>query len=219
MGLSFEQAAKIVELAALVSGGFWAVYTFYKLQKVRTENLNIEQAVLKIQKDRQEFLRKQPLLSIDLKATETGALPAAAGNCLHVTAILKNEGEQNLGMTFEDSVLIVGRINFGKHKDQTFQIVHRCKAVYFTDRNDQALVIPERVFRIGQRRQMEFVVPVVEPGFYMIQFQAVYYRRPFEGERKSVKDPEPILAFEQIVCAATAEVSKLDVHSRKSVGL
>jgi hypothetical protein len=205
MAISFEQASKIIELAALVSGGFWTVYTFYKLQKVRTENLNIEQSVLKLQESKQQLLRKQPLLSIDLKATEVGALSAALGNCLLVTAILKNEGEQNLEMTFADSVLIAGRINFGKHKDQTFQVVQRCKAVYFADQGDETAVIPERVFRIGQRRQMEFVVPVTEPGFYLIQFQAIYYRRPFEGERKPVKNPEQILALEQIVCAANGK--------------
>src|SRR5690242_12581657 len=102
MKLSLEQISEIIKMVGLVVAGLWAAWTFHKLQRVRAAVLENEEKLTAIQKSRAEheelrtqLLRQQPQLAIKLDITETGFLTEKGKNFLCITAVLKNEGEQN----------------------------------------------------------------------------------------------------------------------------
>jgi hypothetical protein len=117
---------------------------------------------------------------------------------LCVTVTLKNEGDLNLEVTFDDSALTVGRIVQDKHHGQTIQALHRSCHWYLPGggRTGEQLSDP-RIFRTGQTRQIPFALEIADPGIYLVQFQAVYQKRPFDDEHAFRKKPLAIIAFEQ----------------------
>jgi hypothetical protein len=208
--ITVQQISEIVKMAAVLVGGFWAAWTFHKLQKVRASELENRQKQTTIQKTRVEhkearirLLRQQPQLAIELQVSETVASVANYKSFLSVTVVLKNDGEQNLNLTFGPSPLTVGRILFQNDGKQTFD-VQRFGASLFVDSASEPGPFRERILRVGQKRQMALtVIPVTQPAAYILQFQADYAKRPFDDERSS--EPAMVVnAIEQTIYFATA---------------
>jgi hypothetical protein len=209
------QIPAIITAVGLIGGGLWAVWTFHKLQKVRAAELVNNEKLTAIQKSRieQEELRtrllsQQPQLAIELNVTETASLTETCKSFLCVTVTLKNEGEQNLRVDFDASALSIGRIVFKKNGEQTID-VRRFGPSYFTSDSDEPQFLPYRIFRVGQKRQMVLaVLPVTEPGEYIVQFHALYSREAFDGEKPSREGTYRIDATEQTVYFATGKPDK-----------
>lgn len=212
MSVSLEQISEIIKMVGLVAAGLWAAWTFHELKKVRAAELDNNQKLAAIQKSRIEqeelrmrLLRQQPQLAIQLNVTETASPTEKCKSYLCVTVILKNEGEQNLQVEFDPSALTVGRIVFEKNGEQTIN-VHRFGPSYFVAGSDEPQFFPDRILRAGQKRQMALaVLPITEPGGYLVQFHAVYSRVPFDGEKRSHEAPFPIDAIEQTIYFATGK--------------
>jgi hypothetical protein len=212
MSVSLEQISDIIKMVGLVFGGLWAVWTFHKLQRVRAAELENNQKLTAIQKShieqeelRMRLLRQQPQLAIQLNVAETASLTETCKGFLYVTVILKNEGEQNLRVDFDPSALTVGRMVFEKNGGQTID-VHRFGPSYFSPDSDEPQFFPSRILRVGQKRQMALaVLPITEPGGYIVQFHAVYGKMPFDGEEPSREGPFLIDAIEQTVYFATGK--------------
>ena len=211
--MSLEQFSEIIKMLALVSGGLWAAWTFHKLQKVRAAELDNNQKVGQIQKARMEqeelrtrLLRQQPQLAIRLEIAEMASLPETGKSLLCITVTLKNEGEQNLQVSFDDSALTVGRIVFGKNGKQGIGDVHRFAPFYFTTDSDVPQTFSDRIIRVGQERKMAIaVLPVAEPGAYFVQFNALYGKVSFDGDKSSPKDLAVINAVEQAFVFASGK--------------
>lgn len=72
-----------------------------------------------------------------------------------------------------------------------------------------------RLLRVGQRRQLAFVVPIHQPGAYFVQFRAWFANRPFEDETTESKDISTYGAvFEQAVHFITDEPETVDSAGR-----
>jgi hypothetical protein len=219
MSAFLEQLPDIIKAVGLVGGGLWAVWTFHKLQKVRAAELMTNERLTTRQTSRiqQEELRtrllsQQPQLAIKLNVTEAASLTETCKSFLCVTVILKNEGEQNLQVAFDPSALSIGRMVF-KNGDQTID-VHRFGPSYFSSDSYQPQSFRERRLRVGQKRQMVLtVLPVAEPGVYIVQFHAMYYKVPFDGEKPSPEGTVYIDAYEQTVCYATGNPMRFQAMS------
>jgi hypothetical protein len=215
MVVSIAQISDIVKMVGLVAGGLWVAWTFHKLQKVRAAELENNQRLTAIQKSRVEqeeigtrLLRQQPQLAIQLNVTETVSPTETCKSFLCVTVVLKNEGERNLQIDFDTSALTVGRRVFEKDGKVTID-VKRYGPSYFTPDNNAPQFLPSRILRAGQQRQMAFaILPVTEPGGYIVQFNALYYKIPFEGEEPSAEAPFIIDAMEQTIYFATGKPHK-----------
>lgn len=203
--------SEIVKMVGILAGGLWAAWTFQKLQKTRAAELENTQTLNAIQKSRIEqdelrtrLLRQQPQLAMELHVTETPSTTSAYKSFLCIMVTLKNEGEQNLDVQFGLSPLAVGRMVFRKNGEQTIE-VERFGASYFDDESEAPQLFRERILRVGQKRQMALaVLPVAEPAGYIIQFHALYGRRPFDNER-STEEPLLINAVEQAIYFANGE--------------
>jgi hypothetical protein len=216
MSLSLEQTSDIIKMVGLVAGGLWAAWTFHKLQRVRAAELENNAKLTAIQKSsieqeelRTRLLRQQPQLDIQLNVAETAPLTETYKSSLCVTAILKNEGEQNLEVDFLPSALTVGRIVFNKNGMQALD-VHRFGPFYFEYISDDSPLSDEPQFmgprrlRVGQKRQIALaVLPIQVPGAYIVQFHAVYRKVPFDGEEPFSEVPVEINAIEQTFYFAT----------------
>lgn len=154
------------------------------------------------------LLRQQPQLAIELKVVESVRQTDVPKGILCVTVSLKNEGDQNLDVQFDDSTLIVGRIAFEKKGRQTIENLHRRGPLYFTNGSDEPQPLSQRVFRVGQRRQLSFAVPLVEPGAYFVQFYAIYAKAPFDGEKPQHDASSPVAAIEQMIYFTTGNSSQ-----------
>ena len=143
-------------MAALAVGGLWAAWTFHKLQRVRAAEIDNKVKLAGIDKSRIEqeelrtrLLRQQPQLAVEFNVAETASLPETSKGFLCVTVTLKNEGEQNLEVAFDDSALTVGRIVFEKNGRQTIRDVHRSGPWYFAPNSNKPEALPSRILRAG----------------------------------------------------------------------
>jgi hypothetical protein len=219
--MSLEQISELVKLVGLVAGGLWAAWTFHKLQKVRTAELENNKTLAAIQKSRIEeeelrlrLLRQQPQLAIQLQVTETGLPTETYGSILCITVVLKNEGEQNLRIEFEPPTLTVGRMVVEKKQEQTMD-VRRFGPLYFVPESDDPQLLRDRILRVGQQRQMVLAaIPITEPACYVVQFHAVYGKIPFDGQEASGEEPVLISAVEQAMYFATANMQQSDSVTR-----
>jgi hypothetical protein len=210
---TLEQAPEILKAVGLVAGGLWAAWTFQKLQKARAAELENNRRLTEIQKSHMEqeesrtrMLRQQPQLAIQLDVAETASQLQSCKSVLCITVSLKNEGDQNLMVVFNNSTLTIRRIVLGKDGNLTMGALTRCAPFFYVPGSDEPQMLPERVFRIGQQRKMVLaIVPVIEPEGYFIQFHAVYHRIPFDGEKPSGEEPTPINAIEQTFYLATGK--------------
>jgi hypothetical protein len=205
MTISVQDVAEIVKTGGLVAGGLWTAWTFHRLQRTRAAEVEnnrqlaeIQRSQLEQQELRTRLLRQQPQPAIDLSISEAPHA-ASPNHCLRVTVTVKNEGDQNLDVHFDRSTLIVGRIVLGSDGGQTIRELHRSGPWYFTNDSDEPQALSNRVFRVGQRRQLAFAVPIRRPGVYFVQFYAVYSRVPFDGEDAPSEAPSPVAAIEQTI--------------------
>jgi hypothetical protein len=216
MSLSLEQIADIIKMVGLVAGGLWAAWTFHKLQRVRAAELENNATLVAIQKSsieqeelRTKLLRQQPQLDIQLDVVEKAPLTDTYKSSLCVTVILKNEGEQNLEVEFFPSALTIGRIVFDKGGMQVLD-VYRFQPISFAaddddfPPSDEPHFMGRRRFRVGQKRKIALgVLPIQVPGAYIVQFQTVYERVPFDGEEPFSEGSIQINAIEQTIYFAT----------------
>jgi hypothetical protein len=194
MVIDLSQGLESTKTVALICGGIWTVWTFQKLQKARTAEINYNLKVLD-QKDKQvHLLRQQPQLSIGLTIAELCSPPEGL---LSITALLKNEGDQNFDISFDGPALTVGRIEF-ENGDQNLKELSRVQPWPFIDGNDTPEPLEPRRFRVGQNRQLSFVVPFRKPGAYFIQFCVTYVKVAFDGETKP-REGTAIRALEQAI--------------------
>jgi hypothetical protein len=206
--ISFQQFSEATKLVALLVGGFWAVWTFHKLQKVQAAELGNRQTRVAIRKSRIEhqelrirLLRQQPQLAVELNISETAAAIANYKSFLCVSVTLKNEGEQNLNVIFGPNPLTVGRILFQNDGKRSLEI-QKLGASLFVDKHEEP--VRERMLRVGQKRQMALtIIPIAEPSAYIFQFEAIYNRRPFDDENSSERGMD-VAAIEQAFYFATA---------------
>src|SRR5215475_10176594 len=107
MNLTVDEVLNIAKTAAIAGGGFWAVWTFSRLQKVRTAQLENEARL-------SDLLRKQPNLSAKLEVRELPVQERLGRSFLTVLVALKNEGTQNADVWFNGAALAVGQIGADK---------------------------------------------------------------------------------------------------------
>jgi len=222
MPVLLGQIPGIITMVGLIGGGLWAVWTFHKLQKVRSAELENNERLSTIQENlattqkshieqeelRTRLLSQQPQLAIELNVTETWSPSGTCKSFLCATVTLKNEGEQNLRVDFDGSALSIGRMVFKKNGEQTTD-VRRFGPSYFTSDSDEPKFMSYRIFRVGQKRQIVLaVLPVTEPGAYIVQFHALYSKEPFDGEKPSREGTYRIDATEQTVYFATGKPDK-----------
>lgn len=205
MPWSIEEVSELVKMLALVIGGLWVAWTFHKLQQARTAEIDNNLKLIRTQKERIEqdeitsrLFRQQPQLAIQINAVAMVPLTENGKSFLGVTVTLKNEGEQNLKVDFDFSALTVGRIVFTKAGEQKMESVYRSGPSYFIPDSDDPQILPYRILRVGQARQMALaVLPVTESAAYLIQFHAVYGKVPFDGQTSSGEKSFLIDAIEQ----------------------
>jgi hypothetical protein len=102
-----KATAEIVKTVGLVASGIWVAWTFNKLQKAREAEAGINQKLAETQKglaetqkyhiDQQEgmtrLLRQQPVLAIELSATESWDSDQSQGY-LCVNVVLEDKGDK-----------------------------------------------------------------------------------------------------------------------------
>jgi hypothetical protein len=210
-----HEATEIVKILGLVGGALWTAWTFHKLQKVRSEELQIQKGELEYQEAARKLrATKQAHMSVDIKIEDAAAPKSIASRFLYITALLKNEGGQNLDVQFRESTLTVARVDFARNGEQTMSVLHRTSPVVFHD-SDVPEAVTQRPLRVGQRRQFAFVVPIDQPGAFFVQFRAWFANRPFEDETNESKDISKYSSvFEQAVHFITEEAEKVDSETK-----
>jgi hypothetical protein len=113
-----------------------------------------------------------------------------------------------LKLSFRKYSLAVGHIDFknGMRKED----MHLSYPSYFDPTTEELLALTGRIFRVGQRRNMVFTVPIETVGAYFIQFHAVYWRIAFEGQEQLKEEPLHIHAIEQMIYHATGRTTLPD---------
>ena len=204
VGAVLEHVRSLVETIGVLGTGAWAAWTFHKLQAVRAAEVDIQGKIAEAKKSdaekeeiRQRIIGQQPLLDIDIRAKQVGAAGASAPLFLYVIILLKNEGQQNLEVIFDDSALTVARMDLDSQNRPEPTKIYRAGPWWVPPKGAHPQKLEERIFRVGQRRRMAFLVPIPSGGIYFVQFQATYGRAPFEGERTSKQEPLFITAIEQ----------------------
>lgn len=219
-----HETTEIIKIAGLVGGALWTAWTFHKLQKIRSEELGIKHKLAEIQQmemDHQEArLRlgatKQAHMSVDIKIDDAAAPKSVGRRFLYITAVLKNEGGQNLDVQFRESTLTVAHVVFAENGEQALSVLHRAGPIVFRN-SDIPEPVSQRLLQVGQRRQLAFVVPIHQPGAYFVQFRAWFANRPFLDETTESQDASTYGAvFEQAVHFITDEPEKVDSRTRTS---
>ena len=208
-----EFAIDIAKVVGLFISGLWVAWTFHKLQKVRAADLEnnerssrLRASRIEQQSSRTKLLAQQPQLSVGLSITEELSPSSSYETLLCVTVTLSNEGEQNLEAMFPASPLTVATISFGEDGTPAMNVVLRTRPFYFSDESNDPEAMPNRIFRSGQSRKVAVaLVPVPEPSAYFFQFQVIYSKVPFDGDKSSNQDPIYINALEQAFYVAAGK--------------
>jgi hypothetical protein len=215
MKISLQDVSEIIKTGGLVFGALWTAWTFQKLQRVRKAELENNRTLAEIQKsklERQEVRTRlssqQPQVGIEIQVDE-GKFPAKeVGDCLCVTVVMKNEGDQNFQVEFTDRALTVGRFRFEEDGRSVIEDLRRTGPIVVLPDGDPPQAFSDRVFRVGQKRQLVFAVPIELPGAYFIQFFATYWKVPFDGEKPQTGDPVSIAAIEQVVHLTSDKIGR-----------
>ena len=195
-------------MTALVCGGLWTAWTFHKLQRVRAAQFAIEKSRIDQEEGTERLLSRQPQPAIDIKVTETGPLTKASEHYLSITITVTNQGQLNFDMTFDESTLTVTRMVLESKRIPSVKEIRRMRPVFFQPGTDVMAPLVSRVFRVGARRQIAFAVPITEPGWYFIQFYALYIEVPFSSGMSFPEPREAIAALEQTMYFATWKLSE-----------
>src|SRR5262249_15088247 len=100
MNEAVQTALELSKVLGLIIGGLWAAWTFKKLQKARSAELDNNKKLLEQRDLVTRALRQQPQLAVRLCVTETAAFADKAMSVISIAAILKNEGERNMMIEF-----------------------------------------------------------------------------------------------------------------------
>jgi hypothetical protein len=145
----------------------------FEIEKTRTDiqKSQIEQAEIE-----ERIRRQQPQLDIQLEISEESSSDPRYQTVLSIAVVLKNQGDQNLSVSFGES-LTIGRIGFDEGGNEEVSSAIRVAPKFFEDGSSVLTKIPYRILRIGQARRTALtLVPVTGPGMYLIQFSADYAR-------------------------------------------
>jgi hypothetical protein len=98
-----ELAIDFAKAIGLLISGFWAAWTFQRLQRVRAAKLEIDEKSSRIRTNqleqrasRTKLSAQQPQLSLNLTVTEDRSPSSEYKSLLYVTVAMTNQGEQNL---------------------------------------------------------------------------------------------------------------------------
>jgi hypothetical protein len=207
MNEAVQTAVELSKVLGLIIGGLWAAWTFKKLQKARSAELDNNKKLLEQRDLVTRALRQQPQLIVRLCVTETAAFAENTMSVISIAAMLKNEGERNMMIEFGHAPLGIGRFSIDKGGLE-LQDVRHYSASYLREGLKEPVPMTERILRAGQSRQMALTMLAVEkPTAFIIQFQAVYSVRPFDGEDTENTEPLKINALEQTFFLAAGSVS------------
>jgi hypothetical protein len=206
--MTFERFSDVIKLSGIVVGGAWTLWTYYKLQTEKRKELEIANSIARLRKSeleietaKRQLLREQPQLGIALGVT---GVVSNKSYIICVDVTLKNEGDLNLEIEFDDAALSVGRITSDVHHRQSVKDLRRSSHWLLPSegKTAEAVTVP-RIFRIGQVRKLVFAVEVGGPGIYLVQFQAMYEEIPFDHDKSRRKSTKPIIAIEQAIHVVT----------------
>ncbi len=205
LGLKPSELADLAKTGAILLGGGWALWTFQKLQKARLAEIELRRGLSEIEKTRaereelkQRRLAQQPVLNIEMNVTHEDHESDPNEVVLNVVVTLENKGSENLNVAFDDSTLTAGRLQSNAKEAVQAKDVRRTPAIYVSAESKKAEMFEERIFRVSQKRNMVFTVPVRRAHTLFVQFRATYYRIPFDGETKQGHEGTPIQALEQV---------------------
>jgi hypothetical protein len=163
---------------------------------------------------RETIRNQQPQLAIQLEVSESASPNPAYQSVLAITTVVKNEGNQHLWMSFDESSLTVGRLEFYKNGRQRLSSVIKSGPMRFTPGSRTLRPFDFRILRVGQTRRMALaLVPITTPGSYLIQFRASYERAQLMAsdseDEKICRDNLAVEAIEQSFYIATAKAAGL----------
>jgi hypothetical protein len=211
--ITFEQISEAIKVFGLVAAGFWTAWTFHRLQKTREAELKNKKMIIEAEKARIEaekiriesaegsarFLHQQPVLAIELEVAQDPNFDIDRQRVLCVSVKIKNEGQQDLVMEFNENTLMVGRVDLGCGSELSlkFTEIRRFRAVGF-NRAGELEPISRRRFRVGATRRMALAALPATPGVYFVEFRASYRSVPPLQERDEDSGSELLRgAFEQ----------------------
>jgi hypothetical protein len=201
-----DQASEIVKTIGLVVAGLWTAWTFHRLQKERAAEIannkqlaETEQAASANAETMRKLASQQPVMKIDLQVSEHGIATEKSDLGLSVQAHIKNEGQQDFVLQFDDIALTVARVEPSFGERPMLKDVKHFGAWYFNE-NGKFEQIETRRFRAGSARHLALATFPVSKGVYFIQFQASYYQVPFveEPPRDGQSKSEARGAYEQM---------------------
>ena len=199
-----------VKAMGLLASGLWVAWTFHKLQKVRTVELENEKRIAEIAKARNEQQSQQPQLAVKLNISEWVDPNRQKGCVLAISVNLSNNGSQNLQVDFDKSTLRIAKISYEDGKTKLSE-VQRFGPYYLPDKGKTARHFEYRIMRTGQSRNTVLaILPIEDRSSYLLQFKAAYYRIPFDGETERGKTT-PIFAIEQEIYSTSRNTAEIDV--------
>ncbi len=212
--LLLSHAADLLKAVGMVGAGFWAAWTFHKLQKPLAAELENRKKLVDVQKARLEqedlraqLLSHQPNPDITLQATHYPDDASPRKTYLSVTVTIANRGTQNFEIVFSESTVTIARLETTPRGKQSAVTVQRVSPWLLGDDTDDLQPFPERSFRVGAVRRMVFVTRCSEAGVYLLQFRAKYRRMLFDDDPRK-GDPTAVW-----VDAVEQSVYLLPAHS------
>jgi hypothetical protein len=160
----FKNAAagcqSIATIIAIVTGGFWALFTFNKLGASTRAQAEIQAL--------QQNALQQPNLFIHIDEK------AIAGNHSEpkvalIKVTLRNDGKKAL--EYKNCEVVLSKILTSSNNPFGPAIANRAT---FVDDDGKRKDMPARVMRAGQSRTLAFAVLVDQPGSYRVEFSTVY---------------------------------------------
>jgi hypothetical protein len=180
--------------------------------RVDTEKSRTDIAKSRIEQEaiRETIRSQQSQLAIQLEVSESASPNPAYHNILAIAAVVKNEGNQHLWISFDKSSLTIGRLEFYKNGRQRLSSVVQSAPMLFTRGSRTLEPFDFRLLRVAQTRRMALaLVPITGPGSYLIQFSATYGRAELmtsdSEEEKICRDNLEIEAIEQSFYIATGK--------------
>jgi hypothetical protein len=185
--------------------------------EIRRDILEGEKSSSEIAESQRRLISQQPSLEIEFAEVAEHHFPGE-GVRLGVSVNLRNSGLRNLSVAFDRSSFSVGRLDPGDERAKKLLDIYRAAPQYLPPGTSKLAQMPNRVFRAGQQRQLTFVAPAEKPGWYFVQFDAVYAAMPFEGEQDFDQESWIVQAVQQLVVAVTPSPAAAQPATREERG-
>lgn len=150
----------IVVSVAIVIGGGWTALEFYQLDRV-------EKAKADLQAQRNAADQKA-VINISIEAENEKAADSAY---IRVNVSLKNTGKKDAYMDYSTPVLSVTRVMLEKNGVIRYESQVKSQ-IYMPTDTLQIGHIPNAVIRGGETKDYPFIIPIKEPGIFLIRFVA-----------------------------------------------